>query len=128
MMPKHPSQPLARIVGHGLDGALGLGAGLVVVASVLAPSAAVAAGDPDVGRQKARMCATCHGIDGAARLPHVPNIGGESPIYLEKQLRAFRSGARRDPNMDVVSQSLTDRDIADLVAWYSSIEFTVSVP
>lgn len=114
MKPSHPGQRL--------------GTGLLLAMVTLTTGAAAAAGDPQVGKQKARMCATCHGIDGAAKLPHVPNIGGESPIYLEKQLKAFRSGVRRDPNMDVVSQGLSDEDIADLVAWYSSIEFSVSMP
>jgi cytochrome c553 len=106
----------------------GLGAPLMLAVATLWPVTAGAAGDAQAGREKARSCAACHGIDGAAKLPHVPNIGGESPIYLEKQLKAFRSGARKDPNMDIVAQGLSDEDIADLVAWYASIEFTVTLP
>lgn len=45
--------------------------------------------DAAAGRQKARMCQTCHGIDGVARRPDVPNIGGESTLYLTRQLEAF---------------------------------------
>jgi cytochrome c553 len=100
----------------------------LILLSVLSIGVAVAAGDAQAGKQKAKMCVNCHGIDGAAKLPHVPNIGGESALYLEKQLKAFRAGDRRDPNMDIIIRDLTDEDIANLVAWYSSIQFTVSMP
>jgi mono/diheme cytochrome c family protein len=52
------------------------------------------AGDPALGRQKAKMCQTCHGIDGLARIPSAPHIAGESQIYIVMQLKAFRSGKR----------------------------------
>ena len=95
---------------------------------MLAPAAALAAGDPDAGREKARQCQTCHGIDGMAKVPDAPNIGGESPIYLERQLKAFRSGDRRHEQMSVIAQGLSDEDIADLVSWYASIKVEMSLP
>ena len=57
-----------------------------------------------------------------------PHIAGESRIYLETQLKAFRSGKRQHEIMSVVAGQLSDEDIADLAAWYSSIEFTVTMP
>jgi cytochrome c553 len=86
------------------------------------------AADAAAGKQKAQLCATCHGIDGAAKQPDAPNIGGESAIYLERQLKAFRSGERQHEQMSVIAQGLSDEDIADLVAWYSSIKFSVEMP
>jgi cytochrome c553 len=86
------------------------------------------AADAVAGKEKAKKCQTCHGIDGAAKQAHVPNIGGESDIYLIKQLKAFRSGERQDPQMSIMAKPLTDEDIADLAAWYSSIKFTVTLP
>ncbi|MEM7225584.1 MAG: cytochrome c [Pseudomonadota bacterium] len=99
--------------------ALGLG--------VLLPPAGQAA-DPALGRQKAKMCQTCHGIDGVARTPDAPHIAGENKIYLVSQLKAFRSGKRQHQIMSVIAKDLSDEDIANLAAWYSSIEFTVTVP
>ena len=58
----------------------------------------------------------------------VDSIAGEHAQYLEKQLKAFRSGERQDPQMSVVAKTLGDEDIADLAAWYSSTRFTVEVP
>lgn len=108
-----------------------IGRALLAAAGVVAvglPEAAQAAGDGIAGRDKAKRCMACHGLDGLGRMPNVPHIGGESPIYLEKQLKAFRAGERADPQMSVMAKALSDRDIADLAAWYASIAVTVKMP
>jgi len=86
------------------------------------------AGDASAGRQKARKCQPCHGIDGIARLPSAPHIAGENTVYLTAQLTAFRSGKRVHEIMSLIAKDLTDEDIADLAAWYASIRITVEVP
>ena len=105
-------------------GLLGAAAAALVASSL----AAEAAGNAAAGRRKAMQCAACHGIDGLAKLPNAANLAGESVFYLDKQLKAFRSGERKDENMSVMARDLTDADIADLAAWYSSIEVTVTLP
>ena len=95
--------------------------------SICAPGLATAA-DPAAGREKARQCQTCHGLDGIGKMPDVPNIAGESEMYLTKQLRDFRSGERRHEQMSIIASALSDEDIADLAAYYASIEFSVKVP
>lgn len=72
------------------------------------------------GRKLAGQCRTCHGLEGLAQLPIAPNIGGESPAYLAAQLTAFRDGTRTHEMMSIVARNLTDQQIADLAAWYSS--------
>ena len=86
------------------------------------------AGDVKAGRQKANLCQPCHGLDGVGRNPTVPNIAGESELYLIKQLKAFRSGERRHEQMSIVAKGLADKDIANLAAWYAAIEFSVKLP
>lgn len=86
------------------------------------------AGDAAAGKMKAKKCRNCHGLDGVARIPIAPHIAGESEIYLQVQLKAFRSGKRAHEIMSVVAKDLTDADIADLAAWYSSIKFKVEMP
>ncbi len=76
----------------------------------------------------AAQCAGCHGIDGVAKRPDVPHIAGESDIYLQAQLEAFRSGDRHHEQMTIIAQSLNDEDIDHLIAWYSSIRFDVTLP
>jgi cytochrome c553 len=77
-------------------------------------------GDPAEGRKLAGQCRTCHGIDGYAKIPIAPHIGGEPAAYLASQLTAFRDGTRTHEMMSVVAASLSDQQIADLAAWYSS--------
>ena len=96
--------------------------------AVVAGAQPAVAGDPEAGREKAAACRTCHGIDGLARMPIAPHLAGESEIYLQTQLRAFRSGKRRHEMMTVMAGGLSDADIADLAAWYASIRIEVSLP
>lgn len=103
---------------------LAWGLALVLAAQAVAAMAA----DPLAGKQKALQCAVCHGIDGVAKRPDVPNIGGESGMYLTKQLEAFRSGERRHEQMSIIAAGLSDQDIADLVAWYASLQFEIRMP
>jgi cytochrome c553 len=102
---------------------------LFPVAGVLALLVADArAADPEAGRKKAARCQVCHGLDGIAKMPNVPHIAGESELYLAKQLRAFRGGERKDPQMTLMAKNLSDEDIADLAAYFSRIEFTARIP
>ncbi len=82
----------------------------------------------EAGIKKAAMCTACHGKDGLSRRPDVPHIAGQSEIYMSEQLRRFRSGERVHPEMNVIAEGLTDEDINDLVAWYSSIKLEVKLP
>lgn len=84
--------------------------------------------DAAAGRKKAATCQTCHGIDGVGKMPDVPHIAGENAEYLTRQLENFRGGERQHEQMSVIAEGLSDEDIADLAAWYSSIEFSVTVP
>ncbi len=97
------------------------------VICLLAPTFAAASSVED-GRKKAKQCRTCHGIDGIARIPIAPHLAGESRVYLETQLKAFRNGKREHEMMTVVAKGLSDADISDLAAWYSAIEISVTVP
>lgn len=79
------------------------------------------AGDPEAGREKAAtLCIACHGPDGNSPLPENPRLAGQYADYLELVLREYRSGVRPNPVMAGMSAALTDEDIANLAAWYSS--------
>lgn len=80
------------------------------------------------GREKARVCATCHGLHGMATAPNTPNLAGQPAGYLSAQLKAFRSGVRRNEVMSVVAKPLSDADIEDLAAWFSSIAVSATPP
>ena len=86
------------------------------------------AGDPAAGRKIVGQCAACHGQDGIGRMPDVPNLAGESTIYLTKELNAYRSGERDHPQMSIIAKGLSDKQIADLAAWYAALKVTVEMP
>lgn len=83
---------------------------------------AALAGDLVAGRAKAAGCAGCHGAKGVSANPLWPNLAGQKAAYLVKQLKAFRDGAREDPIMSAMARPLSDADIEDLAAYYSSLK------
>ena len=98
---------------------------LVAGAAVLAFGAtAFAAGDAAAGKQKTVMCAGCHGIPGYKTaypsVYNVPKLGGQKAGYIVKALQAYKSGERKHPSMVGVAASLSDKDMADLAAYYSA--------
>lgn len=71
---------------------------------------------------KAAMCIGCHGIPGYKvaypHVYHVPMIAGQNSKYLEAALKAYQSGERRHATMRSIAASLSDKDIAELAAYY----------
>lgn len=84
--------------------------------------------DVAVGRAKAQACAVCHGPLGLAAAPDAPNLAGQPAPYLAEQLRAYRGGTRRHEVMSVMAKPLTNQDINDLAAWFSSLRVSVAEP
>jgi cytochrome c553 len=74
------------------------------------------------GRFKAGTCTTCHGADGVALFPVMPNLAGQVAPYSEAQLRAFRDGERTSPLMVDAVRHLSDPDIEALAACYATKE------
>ena len=94
-----------------------LGAAL---AALTAPTA-MAAGDAEAGAAKAAVCAACHGNDGKALQPTYPNLAGQHPSYIAKQLSNYRDGERVNALMTGQAANLTDEDILDLAAHYGAM-------
>jgi cytochrome c553 len=100
----------------------------LAAAALLFPALAFAQGSPPVGdavagSQKTQMCVGCHGIPGwrtaYPEVYKVPKLGGQHEAYLVKALQDYRSGARSHPSMRAIATSLSDKDIADLAAYYA---------
>ncbi len=64
----------------------------------------------------------CHGADGISPNDLWPNLAGQKEGYLTKQIAAFRDGVREDPMMAPMVAPLTDAEIADLAAYFSSLK------
>jgi cytochrome c553 len=81
---------------------------------------AMAAGDISAGKAKAQSCAACHGADGNSPTGAFPKIAGQGEAYLLKQLMNFKSGERDNAIMASMVAALSDQDMADLAAYFSS--------
>jgi cytochrome c553 len=93
---------------------------LAACSLIIAASAPALAGDADAGKKKSQTCAACHGSDGNSPAPDFPKIAGQHYDYLLKALKDYKSGARKNPIMAPLVANLTQRDIEDLAAYYSS--------
>ena len=92
---------------------------LAIAATVMIASPAFA-GDIAAGKAKSATCAACHGAEGISAIPMYPNLAGQKKAYLVKQLKDFKSGARKDPVMGAMAMPLSDEDIANVAEYYSS--------
>jgi cytochrome c553 len=102
-----------RFGGHGATRA-------AWVAVALAAASPAWGADAAAGGAKANACAVCHGPMGLSVAPDAPNLAGQPALYLATQLRAYRSGKRVHEVMSLMAKPLTDADIENLAAWYSS--------
>jgi cytochrome c553 len=80
----------------------------------------LAAGSKEAGQAKAATCAACHGMDGNSVNPEWPNLAGQHASYITKQVRNFKAGERANPLMSPMAMILSDQDIDDLAAYFSS--------
>ncbi|MGM9487883.1 c-type cytochrome [Ideonella sp. YS5] len=87
--------------------------------------AAAPRGDATLGAQKAdsERCQECHGVDGqgGSAESRFARLAGQHPEYLAKQLRDFRSGARRQDFMALMARSISDEDVADIAAYFAGL-------
>ena len=93
---------------------------VVIAAVALSPAFALAA-DLSAGQAKVKeVCQACHGLDGNSTVADYPKLGGQYPDYLMKALRDYKSGARKNPIMAGFAATLSDKDIENVAAYYSS--------
>lgn len=90
------------------------------VAAIGAYGSAQAAGDAAAGKAKSATCAACHGADGNSAAPNFPKLAGQGESYLLKQLKDFKSGARKDPTMTGMVAPLSEQDMENLAAYFAS--------
>ncbi len=94
----------------------------VLVLASIGNGAVVQAADIKAGEKKAKVCAGCHGLNGISKKDLWPNLAGQKKAYLIKQLKDFKTGARKDTQMQYWAKTLSDKDIENLAAYYSSLK------
>ena len=69
---------------------------------------------------KVAACAACHGADGNSVIPQNPKLAGQVPGFIADQLAKFKSGERDNAIMTAQVANLTDEDMQQIDAFYSS--------
>lgn len=93
-----------------------LAASLVVISG----TALAASGDAEAGRKKSQPCQACHGQSGMSVSPDFPNLAGQNADYIFHVLKHYKNGKRKNPIMQAQVTNLTEKDMLDLAAFFSS--------
>jgi len=96
---------------------------------VLERSMARSGGNAAVGRggTLALNCTMCHGAQGISA-SSAPNLAGQYPEVVIKQLHDYKAGKRASPIMEALAKNLSERDIADLAAYYAYLPKARTAP
>jgi cytochrome c553 len=97
---------------------------IALLVCVVFPGAEAA--DLAAGRARSLACQACHGPAGIGTAPDIPNLAGQKQPYLQAQLAAFRAKDRKHDLMNAIAGQLSDADIADLAAFWSSLPATAA--
>jgi cytochrome c553 len=66
-------------------------------------------------------CISCHTVEGNTPDPTIPRNAGQSRFAIYKQLHDYKSGARVSDIMTPLVADLSDKQIADLAAFYGKL-------
>lgn len=78
------------------------------------------AADVEAGRLKAQVCTSCHGPAGNSENPEIPALAGQPAQALSTALYQFREGNRKNPMMSPFAVNLSNADMNNLAAYFSS--------
>ena len=93
---------------------------LAAALAAAACATAFASGNPEAGHKKSTPCQACHGPNGISVSPAFPNLAGQNVDYIMEALRQYKDGRRTNPIMKGQAANLSERDIEDLAAYFSS--------
>ncbi len=99
-------------------------AALSLAAFAQAPAAAPK-GDPVAGKVKATaICSGCHGVPGTKttypEVYNVPKLGGQNAGYLLSALKSYKNGERFNQTMKAQASALSEKEMADIAAYYGN--------
>jgi cytochrome c553 len=94
---------------------------LATITMMAFAGATLAAADVAAGKAKAAQCAQCHGARGEGQSP-TPPLAGKNEAELVQALKDFKSGKRTNSAMKMFASKLSDDDMSNLAAYYSSLK------
>jgi len=94
----------------------GFALGLSALANVSADAA-----DPAAGKDKAELCAGCHGDAGISQTENIPSLAGQPDQFIQWQLVFFRGGSRKNEQMQPIVEQISNEDIRILGAYFAAL-------
>jgi cytochrome c553 len=91
---------------------------LCVVGFAIAPARGA---DLAAGKEKAELCTGCHGEGGVSKTENIPSLAGQPDQFVQWQLVFFRSGTRKNEQMQPIVEQLSNEDVRNLGAYFSSL-------
>ena len=89
--------------------------------AALASAVPANAVDLDAARKKAELCAGCHGENGISQMENIPSLAGQPDQFIQWQLVFFRSGSRKNEQMQPIVEQIDNEDIRNLGAYFASL-------
>src|ERR1700719_1009381 len=100
---------------------LGCFAAALAVSIVAAGHAPADAADIASGKEKAELCIGCHGEGGISQTQNIPSLAGQPDQFIQWPLVFFRSGTRKNEQMQPVVEGLSNEDVRNLGAYFASL-------
>lgn len=93
----------------------------MTLATLMTCSSLGQAADIAAGKEKAELCAGCHGDNGISQTENIPSLAGQLDQFIQWQLVFFRAGTRKNEQMQPVVEQLNNDDIRNLGAYFASL-------
>src|SRR3977135_1385733 len=77
--------------------------------------------DAAAGKEKAELCVGCHGEGGISQTENIPSLAGQPDQFIQWQLVFFRSGTRKNEQMQPIVEDINNDDIRNLRAYFASL-------
>jgi len=92
-----------------------------ILSAAIVGGSFVHAADIAAGKEKAELCAGCHGEAGISQTENIPSLAGQPDQFIQWQLVFFRAGTRKNEQMQPVVEQISNDDIRNLGAYFASL-------
>ena len=97
-------------------------AAVVIFLALGSGSGPIDAADIAAGKEKAELCSGCHGENGISQIENIPSLAAQPDLFIQWQLVFFRSGTRKNEQMQPIIEQIDNNDIRNLGAYFASLK------
>ena len=67
----------------------------------------------------AKLCTSCHGVNGVGITNQYPDLAGQHPDYIVRALEEYKKGGRKNPIMSSMAANVKEADMAVIADYFS---------